>query len=142
VPFPIGSAVPSQFPLVLSFWELATEIRSTTDDFAGLTALVSRDPEALLVACDGGDVVGTLIAAWDGWRAAFYRLAVHPELRRHGLGRALVAEGESRLRDRGARRISLYAVEAHTGAMSFWHAVGYQPDPTDMRFVRNLTAHP
>jgi ribosomal protein S18 acetylase RimI-like enzyme len=135
----IGSATPAQFAAILEFWAEATEVPSSTDDLDGLSTLHKRDPDALLVATDGGAVVGTLIAAWDGWRAAFYRMAVRPDRRRLGIGRALVAEGEARLRRRGARRLSLYAVASHRPAMEFWLSLGYRPDPEEMRLVRNLT---
>ena len=134
----LGPAVPEQFTEVLSFWRAATEVASSTDDVAGLTALRQHDPDALIVATDDGVIVGTVIAAWDGWRAAFYRLAVAPSHRRLGLGRALVEAGEAKVRTNGARRLSLYAVELHPGAMAFWDAAGYQRDWQDVRFVRNL----
>ena len=35
-------------------------------------------------------MVGSLIAAWDGWRGSFYRLAVHPERRRQRIATALL----------------------------------------------------
>jgi hypothetical protein len=44
--------------------------------------LLSRDPEALLIARGGGEVIGSLIVGWDGWRGSFYRLAVHQSWRR------------------------------------------------------------
>jgi len=135
----IGRASPAQFPLVLSFWRSATEIASSTDDIEGLDALWRHDPESIILATDGDEVVGTLIAAWDGWRAGFYRLAVHPDHRQLGLGRRMINEGEARLRALGARRLSLFAVEAHEAAMAFWPSVGYQRDPDDVRFVRNLS---
>jgi ribosomal protein S18 acetylase RimI-like enzyme len=134
----IGRATPSQFPLILSFWTLATEIASSTDDIEGLDALWRHDPDSIILATDGDEVIGTLIAAWDGWRAGFYRLAVHPDRRQQGLGRLLVQEGEARLRALGARRLSLFVVEAHDAAMAFWSSVGYQRDHNDVRFVRNL----
>jgi GNAT superfamily N-acetyltransferase len=139
VPVSIGSATPAQFGAILSFWVDATEVRSSTDDIAGLTTLYEEDPDALLVATEDGAIVGTLIAAWDGWRAGFYRMAVRPDRRRHGIGRALVAAGESRLRMLGARRLSLLAVESHRDAMEFWQSLGFRPDPEEMRFVRDLT---
>jgi ribosomal protein S18 acetylase RimI-like enzyme len=40
--------------------------------------------------------VGTLVAAWDGWRGNMYRLAVLPEHRRAGIGRELVDAGYER----------------------------------------------
>jgi ribosomal protein S18 acetylase RimI-like enzyme len=54
----------------------------------------------------GGEIVGTLIAAFDGWRGGMYRLAVEPSGRRRGFGRALISEGERRLRAAGARRVT------------------------------------
>ena len=134
----IGLASPSQFPHILAFWALATEVASSTDDIEGLDTLWRHDPDSILVATDGDEVVGTLIVGWDGWRAAFYRLAVHPDRRHQGVGRRLVSEGELRLRALGARRLSLFAVAAHDGAMAFWPSVGYEQDHDDVRFIRNL----
>ena len=38
--------------------------------------LIADSPAALLVAERDGEIVGVLIAAWDGWRGNMYRLAV------------------------------------------------------------------
>jgi ribosomal protein S18 acetylase RimI-like enzyme len=142
MPVQIGSASPAQIPAVLTFWREAAEVASSTDDLPGLTALCAHDPGALLVATDGDLIVGSLIASWDGWRAGLYRLAVLPSHRRRGVGRALVAEGESRLRRRGARRINLFAVESHQGAVTFWNSLGYHHNADDERFVRDLLEPP
>jgi hypothetical protein len=45
-----------------------------SDTREGLARLLSVDRDALLLAESGDAVVGTVIAAWDGWRASFYRL--------------------------------------------------------------------
>jgi ribosomal protein S18 acetylase RimI-like enzyme len=71
---------------VLRFWTQATSVASSTDDPESVSALLARDPEALMVAELDGRVVGTLIVGWDGWRAGLYRLAVDPSLRRSGIG--------------------------------------------------------
>jgi ribosomal protein S18 acetylase RimI-like enzyme len=139
VPITIGSATPAHFPGLLAFWLEASAVPSSTDDLEGLRALHARDPDALIVATDKADIVGSLIVGWDGWRGAFYRLAVHPNHRRAGLGRALVTEGEARLGRRGVRRISLFAVGSHEPALAFWEALGYQLDAGHVRFARNLT---
>jgi ribosomal protein S18 acetylase RimI-like enzyme len=134
----IRTADPSEHNDVLAFWRIATEVPSSTDDADGLDTLSRFDGEALLVAMEDDRIVGTLIAAWDGWRGAFYRLGVHPERRGRGIARALVVAGEARLSERGCRRISLYAVVAHEPAVAFWRSMGYRRDHEDVRFAVNL----
>jgi ribosomal protein S18 acetylase RimI-like enzyme len=65
-----------------------------------------------------------------------YRLAVMPEYRRRGIGRALVVAGEERLRAQGARRLSALVIESHDPAMGFWEAAGYSHDKRIGRFVK------
>lgn len=134
----IRTADPSEHDDVLAFWRLATEVPSSTDDRDGLDTLTRFEGGALLVAIEDGRIVGTLIAAWDGWRGAFYRLGVHPDRRGRGIARALVLAGEARLAELGCRRISLYAVVAHEPAVAFWRAMGYRHDQEDVRFAANL----
>lgn len=126
---------------MLELWREAEAPPSTTDSSRALTALLDRDREALLVAEQGGQLVGTLIAGWDGWRGNLYRLAVKPAHRRWGVARALVAEAERRLAQRGASRVSAL-VQAGPGAAEFWKAVGYQPDARTQRSVKTLDAPP
>lgn len=97
-------------------------------------------PESLLVAvADAEDaVLGTLIAAWDGWRGNMYRLAVHIEHRRLGIGSALVRAGEEHLRLQGARRITVLVAYEDDAAAGFWESVGYPIDHQIGRRVRNL----
>ena len=123
---------------VLTFWLDATAEPSTTDDADGLTALLERAPGALVLALDGDTIVGTIVAGWDGWRGALYRLAVEPSYRRRGIATRLVGEAESWLRDQGVRRMHLIASRAGgETAESFWISTRYEP--TDqVRFVKDL----
>lgn len=123
---------------VLSLWNAAGSADTVTDTQGGLLGLLEADPEALFVAeSDGGEIVGSLIAAWDGWRGSFYRLAVHPDRRRQGLATALLHEGERRLRARGAARFTAIVTDDEPGAMGFWVATGYEQQEHRARFVRN-----
>ena len=63
--------------------------------------LLERSPDGVLVAEADGQVVGIVIAVWDGWRGAIARLCVLPSHRRQGIGHALVDAGEQTLRDKG-----------------------------------------
>ena len=123
---------------VLSVWQSADVAPSTTDDPLGIERLIERDPGALLVAIVDERIVGTLIAAFDGWRGSMYRLAVVPLLRRHGVGGALVAAGERRLLDLGARRLSALVIKDNLEAASLWKMCGYTKDPRMSRWIKTV----
>ncbi len=119
-------------------WAAAGAPPTVTDDVAALEALLNKDGEALIVVCSDDQIVGTLVAAWDGWRGNMYRLAVRPKFRRRGLARALVAEGERRLRGQGCRRITALVLGDEAHAFEFWSAAGYDVQPEMERFRKNL----
>src|SRR5689334_9107055 len=75
----IRAARIDEIPALLAFWARSAEGTSITDDPDGVTRLLVRDPEALLVAERDGAIVGTVIAGYDGWRCHLYRLAVDPD---------------------------------------------------------------
>ncbi len=100
--------------------------------------LIANSPAALLVAERDGEIVGALIAGWDGWRGNLYRLAVREAHRRKGIGIALTRAGEEYLRGCGVQRITaLVAFEDET-AGAFWDSAGYPQDHEIGRRVRNL----
>ena len=74
-------------PAVLGLWAQArSDHASTPDRLADVERLVEDSPAALLVAERSNEIVGALIAAWDGWRGNMYRLAVRHGHRRQGIG--------------------------------------------------------
>ena len=136
----IRSAGGEDIAAVLDLWVAAGSVPSVSDSPEGLARLLATDPQALLVAELDGVLVGSLIAAWDGWRGSFYRLAVSPEHRRKGLARMLLREGERRLRERGAVRLTAIVADDDPTATGFWRAVGYERQPHRARFVRHCDA--
>lgn len=123
---------------VLALWARAGLEPSATDSLDKLELLTAQDPDTLLVAEIDSALVGTVIAAWDGWRANLYRLAVDPDHRRQGLASALVQEAERRLTSRGARRVSALVLGDIDEATRFWRALGYEPQTRTRRLVRHL----
>jgi ribosomal protein S18 acetylase RimI-like enzyme len=134
----IRPGVRADFAAVRALWQVAGSVPTTTDSDDALATLVARDSGALLVAERDGEIVGSLIAAWNGWRGSFYRLAVRPDQRRQGLATALVRFGEERLRALGAHRLDAIVVSDEVHAPAFWLAVGYEQQTQRERFVRNV----
>ncbi len=126
-------------PEVLELWaESRSEHASTSDRLEDLDRLTRDSPGALLVAERDGEIVGVLIAAWDGWRGNMYRLAVRDEHRRRGIGLALIRAGEEQLRRRGARRVTALVAFDDEVAGGFWDSAGYPLDREIGRRVRNI----
>jgi ribosomal protein S18 acetylase RimI-like enzyme len=114
-------------PAVLAFWKLAAEDTNRTgDDRAAVTALIVRDPEALL------------LAGFDGWRCHLYRFAVRPDRRRRGIGRLLLDAAEERFRQFGCRRADAMVLDDNTLAHRAWCAGGYVSQPEWRRWVKGL----
>ncbi len=131
---------PPDLPAVLALWSDARSEHASTPDHRGDAErlLGKGSPAALLVAERDGEVVGALIAAWDGWRGNMYRLAVRDRERRQGIGLALIRAGEDYLRERGARRVTALVAFDDQEAGAFWDSAGYPRDREIGRRVRNL----
>jgi ribosomal protein S18 acetylase RimI-like enzyme len=124
---------------VSELWRKArSEHASTPDRVEDIEQLVADSPATLLVAEREGEIVGALVAAWDGWRGNMYRLAVRDGHRREGIGRALTRAGEDYLRQCGARRVTALVAFDDEAAGSFWESAGYPLDREIGRRVRNL----
>jgi ribosomal protein S18 acetylase RimI-like enzyme len=138
--FSIRSAGVQDIAAMLDLWAAAGSLPSVSDSPEGLAGLLAADPQALLVAELDGVLAGSLIAAWDGWRGSFYRLAVHPDWRLQGIATTLLREGERHLRARGAVRLTAIVADDDPTAMSFWQATGYEQQRHRARFVRHSGA--
>jgi ribosomal protein S18 acetylase RimI-like enzyme len=121
---------------VLHLWAKAEAEPTHTDDIESLGMLIEHNPSALIVAEDGGSIVGSVIAAWDGWRGSVYRLVVAPSHRRLGLGSQLLHEAESRLSADGAVRLQAIVVETEPMAAGFWQASEWEQQIHRLRFVK------
>ncbi|MFI5864201.1 GNAT family N-acetyltransferase [Streptomyces sp. NPDC051546] len=134
----IRAAVAADAGTVLAFWKEAAEGTSITDDADGVVRLVTRDPDALLLAESDGVLVGSVIAGWDGWRASLYRLAVLPSRRRQGIATALLEAAEQRFVALGGRRGDAMVLEANESAQRAWAAAGYHREDHWRRWVKPL----
>ena len=123
---------------VLALWRRADAVARPTDRPDALLKRLAHGDDLFVVATADGQVVGSLIGGWDGWRGGLYRLAVDPAVRRRGVGTLLVREVETRLRRAGAERVPIRVFFGEPGAVTFWESVGYRPDRDETIFVKDL----
>ena len=93
--------------------------------------------DILILAVEAGTVVGTVIAASDGYRGWIYYLAVQHSRRRQGIARMLMDEGEARLRKIGCRWMSLQVRQRNREVVGFYARQGFRLD-NSITLVKNL----
>jgi ribosomal protein S18 acetylase RimI-like enzyme len=113
---------------VVTLWEAAGLTRPWNDPRKDIARKLTVQGEWFLVAVSRGEVIGSVMAGYDGHRGWVNYLAVSPNARRAGIGRALMNEAELRLRDAGCPKINLQVRETNQEALGFYHALGYSTD--------------
>jgi ribosomal protein S18 acetylase RimI-like enzyme len=84
---------------------------------------VQRD--LFFVAVEGGELVGTALAGYDGHRGWVYYVAVRPACRRRGIGAALVKRVEEGLAAAGCPKLNLQVRASNRQAVAFYERLGY-----------------
>jgi ribosomal protein S18 acetylase RimI-like enzyme len=136
----LRAARPGDTEAVLSLWAVAGENAARpTDSAADVERLIARDAEALVLATDGDELVGSVMVGWDGWRCHLYRLAVHPGHRRRGVGRLLLEHAERRFTEVGGKRVDAMVLDDNELGRSIWEAAGYARQDEWSRWVKPLT---
>jgi ribosomal protein S18 acetylase RimI-like enzyme len=119
---------PEDYPPVVELWANAgpgVQVRRS-DQPEEIAKKLQRDPDLFLVAEAGERLVGSVMGGFDGRRGMVYHLAVEKEFRNLGLGAALMAELESRLRARGCIRCYLLVTRDNESALHFYEQRGWE----------------
>lgn len=134
----IRRATPEDLDEVVNLWHREGGPTSFPGGLPEATALLHRDPDALLVARSDDALAGSVIVGWDGWRCHLYRMVVEPSWRRNGVATLLVAAATARARTLGAKKIDATVAFENEGAISFWEQQDFVQDPRDGRWSLRL----
>ena len=115
------------YATVFDLWKKAGLLIMDGDEPEGVKLKLQRDPELFLVAKDNGEIVGTVMGAWDGRRGWIYHLAVRADHLREKIGAKLVTEVERRLIEKGAKR-SVGPFDSNDRSLKFFKAAGYEAE--------------
>jgi len=111
---------------VVALWSrLFPETREWNQPAAYIRRKLAVQRELFLVGAIEARAVATVLAGYDGVRGWVYHLAVAPEHRRRGFGRAMMAGAEARLRALGCAKINLQIIRTNAEVVRFYERIGY-----------------
>jgi ribosomal protein S18 acetylase RimI-like enzyme len=110
---------------VVALWRACGLTRPQNDPHKDIARKLKVNPEWFLVAERAGEVVGTVMAGYEGHRGWINYLGVAPALQRGGLGRRLMDEAEARLRAAGCPKINLQVRPDNRVAIAFYERIGF-----------------
>ncbi len=118
---------PEEYAELVDLWENAglpyrPRGRDSQDRIA---CEAESDCTFFLVAEETGTLIGSVLGTHDGRKGWINRLAVRPGFRNQGIARALVAEVEARLLDRGIEIVCCLIEGWNEGSMAFFERIGY-----------------
>jgi ribosomal protein S18 acetylase RimI-like enzyme len=119
---------------VVALWESCGLVRAWNDPRKDISRKLTVQPELFLVGVDdeSGEsaVIGTAMVGYDGHRGWINYLAVSPDRRGRGYGRAFMDEAERLLIALGCPKLNLQVREGNDGVIAFYEAIGYANDRT------------
>ena len=83
-------------------------------------------PELFLVAVIDGQVVGTVMAGFDGVRGWIHHLAVRDSHRRQGIASSLMRAAEKGLEIAGCPKVNLQVRATNSQVIAFYRSLGYE----------------
>jgi ribosomal protein S18 acetylase RimI-like enzyme len=122
---PLG---PDDRAAAVALWAACGLTRPWNPPDADFDRAVAGPTSAVLGVLDDGSgaLVATAMVGHDGHRGWVYYVAVEPERRAAGLGRAVMDAAERWLRDAGAVKVQLMVRHTNTAALGFYERLGYE----------------
>lgn len=122
----ITDALAADEATVIALWRDAGLTRPWNDPAADFRMALAGPASAVLLACEGETLAGSVMVGFDGHRGWVYYLAADPARRGRGIGRALMDAAEAWLKARGCPKIQLMVRGDNAAARGFYAAIGYE----------------
>jgi len=120
---------PSDFPHVKAILEEGRLFYEQIDNAGALEKKIKQAPDTIIVAVEEERVVGTAVIVPDLFPFLF-RLAVHSDFRKRGIGRQLMQRGEEILRAKGYDYVNILVASNDLELQEYYEHQGYEKGNT------------
>ena len=118
---------PDDTEQTIALWQACGLTRPWNDPYKDIERKLQQEPELFIVAQQNAQLVGSVMAGYDGHRGWIYYLSVLPQYQSLGVGKSLVSQAEQRLRDKGCPKIQLMIRQDNSAVQAFYQTLGYEP---------------
>jgi ribosomal protein S18 acetylase RimI-like enzyme len=115
---------------VIALWQRCGLTRPWNDPASDIALARQNRNSTVLVGRTDGAVAATAMVGHDGHRGWVYYVAVDPDSRMKGLGRAIMDAAEAWLRAAGVPKLQLLVRRENAKAGAFYQSIGYQEADT------------
>ena len=123
------------YQVIKNLLKEASLFDSAWDSSDNLESIVAKDPQAILVATTGNQVVGLVKIIPYGSKVAYlFRLTVKKSERSQGVGTALIKAAEKIVKDRGATEIGLYVNTKDQSLQDFYKKRDYKTAKKPLKY--------
>jgi ribosomal protein S18 acetylase RimI-like enzyme len=113
---------------VIELWRRCDLLRPWNDPHKDIARKLKVRPDLFLVGLLDARIIASVMAGYDGHRAWLNYVAVDPDFRRRGFGRAIMEHTVRLLREQGAPKINLQVRSSNREAVEFYRSVGFIVD--------------
>jgi ribosomal protein S18 acetylase RimI-like enzyme len=110
---------------VIALWQACGLTRPWNDPAADIALARNGTNAAVLVGRANGAIVASSMVGHDGHRGWVYYVAVDPDHRQKGFGRAVMDAAEDWLRARGIAKLQLMVRPDNSKVQAFYESIGY-----------------
>ncbi|HAZ23146.1 MAG TPA: GNAT family N-acetyltransferase [Firmicutes bacterium] len=118
----------ADYDAVFQLW-VGTEgvgLRRLDDSPAGIAKFLDRNPKTNFVAEIDQKIIGIALSGNDGRRGYLYHMAVSPDYRRQGIGKALLQAICTAMKNEGINKMALVVFSKNQIGNGFWQSQGWR----------------
>lgn len=126
---------------VIGLWEKCGLTRAWNDPNKDIDRKLTDKNGAFFVLLLGNQLIGSVMASYDGHRGSIYYLSVDPDHQSSGLGKLLMDHCETFLQELGCPKINLFVRRGNEQVLQFYEKLGYAEDqavPLGKRLIPDM----
>jgi len=128
------------YPRVNELWRETEGLSlEESDSKEAIAIYLQRNRGFCFVACNGDQIIGTILCGHEGRRGILRHLAVRKDYRQAGIAKMLIERCLSALARAGIKKCNLFVLNTNVEGRSFWEHMGWTILEDNFRMLQTTT---